>query len=142
MEDMIEMRLLRAIRGLLTERVNELLSELPFHFPLIEFRDHAGRYAVNPKITFNTCERTEKERIILMDAYTLTITFTVPETEDSELFCYVYSTAVDKAINEDVTLSGIADRAVVTGKKYIPPKKSGCGEEWQVTISLRVTVEN
>ena len=124
MEDMIEMRLLRAIRGLLTGRVNELLSDLQFHIPLIEFGDYKGRYAVSPVIMLNTCERTEKERIILMDAYALTITFTVSETQDSELFCYVYTAAVTQAISEDVTLSGVADRAVITGKKIYSAKKN------------------
>jgi hypothetical protein len=27
------------------------------------------------------------------------------------------------------------------GKKYIRPKKPGCGEEWKLVISVRITVE-
>ena len=141
MKDFVETRILEEIRRLLGGRVNELLNDLQFHIPLIEFGDYKGGYAVNPVITLNTCERTEKERIILMDVYALTITFTVPETEDGELFCYVYSAAVDKVISEDTTLNGIANRVTITGKKYIPSKKPGCGEEWHVAISLRLTVE-
>jgi hypothetical protein len=35
----------------------------------------------------------------------------------------------------------VADRAVLTGKKYIPPKTAYCGEGWQAVFTLRVTVE-
>ncbi|MDR2407605.1 MAG: hypothetical protein LBE13_05795 [Bacteroidales bacterium] len=35
--------------------------------------------ACSPIISLSTCERSEKERIIRLDACTLTITFTVPE---------------------------------------------------------------
>jgi hypothetical protein len=35
----------------------------------------------------------------------------------------------------------MVNRAVLTGKKYIRPKKPGCGEEWKLVLSVRVTVE-
>ena len=142
MWDSVEQRIIKAIRGLLTGRVNELLGELQFHIPLIEFGDYCGGSVIVPVITLASCERTEKERIILMDAYSLTITFTLPETPESELHCYAYSAVVCKALEENPTLNGIADRVGITGKKYVQPKKVGCGEGRQITISLRVTVES
>jgi hypothetical protein len=83
----------------------------------------------------------EKERIILLDAYSLIITFSLQEMPESELFCYAYAAAVCKALQENPTLGGVADRVTVSGKKYAPPKKADCGEGWEVVISLRVTVE-
>jgi hypothetical protein len=79
-------------------------------------------------ITLSTCERNEKERIIWLDAYSLTITFTASENPDSELFCYAYAAAVDKALIEDPALGSVADRAVLTGKKYVPSKRERYGD--------------
>jgi hypothetical protein len=93
-------------------------------------------------VALASCERTEKERIVLLDAYSLTVTFTMPENPESELYCYAYATAFDKALGEDVTLGGVADRAVITGKKYNQPKKPHCGEDWEVVVTVRVTVAN
>jgi hypothetical protein len=87
------------------------------------------------------CEQSEKERIIRLDVYMLTVAFSLPEIPESELYCYAYSAAVAKALNEDVTLGGIVDRVSITGKKYVPPKKAGCGQGWELIISLRITVE-
>jgi hypothetical protein len=83
----------------------------------------------------------EKERIIRLDAYSMAIAFTLRETPESELYCYAYAAAVSKAIDEKPTLGGVADRAIVTGKKYMPPKKAYGGNEWVVTIDLRITIE-
>jgi hypothetical protein len=71
----------------------------------------------------------------------MTISFEFPETLESELHCYAYSGAVGRAIYDNPTLGGIADRAVITGKKYNPPKKLNCGQGWELSITLRVTVE-
>ena len=138
----IEQRIKNTIREILTGRVNELINELPFVIPIIEFGNYSGGGSVVPIITLSACERSEKERIIRLDAYSLTITFNLPETPDSELYCYAYSAAVEKALSEDVTIGGIADRAVITSKKYIQPKKTYCGEGCGVVIAIRVTVEN
>jgi hypothetical protein len=141
MKDFIEQQILEAVRGLLTGRVNEILGDWQFLIPLFEISEFQGRSAVVPVINLSSCERTEKERIIRLDAYSMTITFTLQETPESELYCYGYSAAVCKALRENPTLGGIADRAVVTGKKYTPPKKAYGGNEWEVVISLRITVE-
>jgi hypothetical protein len=141
MKDFIEKQILDAIRKLLTGRVNEILGDWQLLIPLFEISDFQGRSAVVPTINLTACEQTEKERIIRVDAYSLLIAFTLHETLESELYCYAYAFAVCKALGENPTLDGIADRVVVTGKKYNPPKKPHCGDEWEVVISLRITVE-
>jgi len=141
MKDFVERQIIMAVRKLLTGRVNELLGELECHVPLIEFSDYAGGATVSPVISFSSCEQSEKERIIRLEAYSLTITFSLVDTPESELHCYAYSGAVGRAFFDDPTLGGVVDRAVVTNKKYIPPKKLHCGESWGLVVTLRVTVE-
>jgi hypothetical protein len=141
MKDFIEQRIIDAVRKILTGRVNEILNRWEFLIPVIEFSAFANKYAVVPAISLVSCERTEKERIIRLDAYSLSITFTLPETQETELYCYGYAAAVCKALGENPTLGGVVDRAVVSGKKYNTPKKPFCGEDWEMVISLRVTVE-
>ncbi len=136
-----EEKIISAVKQLLSGRVNELLGEVLLHIPLVEFSDYAGRDVVVPVISLSGCERSEKERIIKVDAYSMTITFSVPDSEESELYCYAYSGSVRKAVDEDVTLGGVVDRAVVTGKKYVRSKTANCGDDWQVVVSLRLTNE-
>jgi len=153
--DFIEQRIITAVRRLLDKRVNEILGNWEIVVPIIEFGNlqrgtsaslgfgacSGGMYAVAPAITLSGCERTEKERIIRLDAYSLTINFTLQEHIDGELYCYGYSAAFSKALGEDVTLGGIVDKAVIAEKKYVPPKKPNCGEGWGLVITLRVSVE-
>ena len=141
MKDFVEIRIIEAVRKMLSGRVNELLDELQFDIPLIEFGGYEGGSAVLPEITLANCERTEKERIVRLDAYSLTITFNIPDRQESELYCYAYSAAVGKAVSDDPTLGGIADRAVVVGKKYAQPKNKNCADVWELIINLRVTTE-
>jgi len=142
MKEFIEQRIMIAVREFLTGRVNELLREDEFSVPVIEFGNYGCGYGVSPAVSLVSCEKTEKERIIRLDAYALTITFDLPESTESESQCYAYCAAVCKAVKENPTLGGIADRARVIEEKYIPPKIPHCGEGWKLTISLRVTVEN
>jgi hypothetical protein len=137
----IEEAITGAVKSLLSGRVNELLGEMQFFIPLVEFGNYSGGDVVCPAVALASCERTEKERIILLDAYSVTVTFTVPIAEDSELYCYAYAAAVSKALMENPTLSGVADRVTISGKKYVSPKNANCGQEWQVIITLRITVE-
>ena len=141
MKDFIEQRIIAAIRGLLTKRVNEILRDEEFSAPVIELGGYQGVGSVAPVIALSSCEKSEKERVIRLDAYSLTITFCLPETFETESHCYAYAGAVCMALKENPTLSGIANRAAITSEKYIPPKKPHCGENWQVIISLRLTVE-
>jgi len=141
MKDFIEQQIIGAVRKLLTGKVNEMLGDNEYHIPLIEFSDYKGGSAVSPVISFSSCEQSEKERIIRLDAYSLTITFSLVDTPDSELHCYAYSGAFSRAFFDDPTLGGVVDRAVITNKKYTAPKNPHCGEGWGLTVSLRVTVE-
>jgi hypothetical protein len=141
----IEEILLNSLKKLLSGRVNELLGEIEYPIPPVEFGNYRGGSAVvgacSPVISLSTCERSEKERIIRLDAYTLTIAFTVPEWPEGERNCYAYASSVATALGENPTLGGIADRAVLTGKKYVPPKCEGTGGDWGLVLSLRITVE-
>jgi hypothetical protein len=139
--DFIEQQIIEAVKKLLSKRVNELLGNMQYPIPIIEFTDYRGGTVITPAISLSTCECSEKERIIRQDAYSVTITFSLPETSDSEFHCYAYATALYKAMGENPTLYGVADRAVVTGKKYVPPKKPNCGENWEVIVTLRVVIE-
>ncbi len=136
-----EEKIIKAIKELLTGRVNELLGEVLHHIPLVEFSDYEGRDVIVPVIELSECERSEKERVIRLDAYLMTVAFSVPDTAESELYCFAYATAFHNAIDEDRTLGGVVDRAVITGKKYVKPKITNCGEDWQVVVILRITRE-
>jgi hypothetical protein len=137
----IEEIVLNSLKKLLSGRVNELLEETEYPIPPIEFGSYRGGSAVVPVVALSTCERSEKERIVRLDAYTLTITFTVPEWPGGERNCYAYASSVATALKENLTLAGAADRVVLTGKKYVPPKQSGTGGDWEAVLTLRVTVE-
>jgi hypothetical protein len=137
----IEEKILNAVEKLLSGPVNELLGETECPIPPIEFGNYRGGFAVAPAIALSTCERTEKERIVRLDAYTLTITFTLPEHPEGERNCYAYASSVATALWDDPTLGGAVDRAVLAAKKYVPPKQSGTGGDWIVVLTLRITVE-
>jgi hypothetical protein len=57
------------------------------------------------------------------------------------LHSYIYAWAVCRALEKNPTLGGAADRAFITAKKFIAPKKINCGQGWEVVLTLRVTVE-
>jgi hypothetical protein len=137
----IEEIVINSLRSLLAGRVNELLRETDYPIPPVEFGNYRGGSAVIPVIALSTCEQSEKERIIRLDAYTLTLVFTVPEHPAGERNCYAYASSVASALGEDPTLGGITDRAELTGKKYAPPKQSGTGGNWEMVLSLRITLE-
>ena len=131
-----------AVKKLLTGKVNDVLRSLEFKIPIIEFGIFRGDTVIAPVVSLSSCEQTEKERIIKQDTYSITITFPVLDTVESELFCFAYADAFNKSLGVDVTLGGVADRAVIINKKYVPPKKADCGMDWELIISLRITVES
>jgi hypothetical protein len=137
----IEEIVLNSVKKLLSGRVNELLGETEYPIPPIEFTKYRNGSTVVPVIGLSACERTEKERIVRLDAYSLTVTFTVPEHPTGDRNCYAYAASVATALREDPTLGGVVDRAELTGKKYSPPKCAGTGADWTITLTLRVTVE-
>jgi hypothetical protein len=136
----IEEKIIGAVKALLLGAVNDYLADLQFPVSPVELGEgFGGGVAVRPVIRLVSCERTEKERIIGVDAYGLSIGFAAPEPE-GELACYAYASAVVLALRDDSTLGGAVDRAVLTGKKYTAPKCPGCGD-WEVVLSLRLVVE-
>jgi len=141
MSDFIELQIIEAVKKLLTINVNEIIEKWKVFIPLVEISNYKGGSAINAVYLLSSCERTEKERIINIDCFSLTVHFSVPENPDSELYCYAYGNAFDKALSLDKTLGGIVECATITSTKYIPPKKPNCGMEWELIISLRITVE-
>jgi hypothetical protein len=137
----IEEIIINSLKSLLAGRVNEILGETEYPIPFIEFGTPRDGSTVVPVVTLSTCERSEKERIVRLDAYTLTITFTVPEYPAGERNCYAYAASVATALGEDPTLGGAVDRAELAGKKYAPPKYAGTGADRGVTLALRLIVE-
>ena len=136
-EEEIEGALLR----LLDEPVNYFLQEMELNAPPLDVCGKPGGEAVYPDVFLSECERTEKERIIRIDAYSVSITFPVPDSEEADVYCFAYAAAFEKALDTNPTLGGLVNRAVLTGKKYTRPKKPGCGEEWKLVLSVRVSVE-
>jgi hypothetical protein len=137
----IEESIVGGVKGLLLGRVNELLGEAEFAVPLVEFGRYRGGDVVVPVVGLSTGERMEKERIVRAEVYSLTIGFVVPDMPEGERRCYAYAAAVATALGEDPTLDGVADRAEMTGKRYDPPKQPGAGGNWELALSLRITIE-
>ena len=137
----IEDAITDGVKSLLTSRMNELIGEIEYSVPVIEFGKYTGANVIVPKIDLVSCERTEKERLILLDAYSLTVTFNVRDCPDSVLYTWIYFCAANKVFNESPTLDGIADRLTLTCVDIKPPKVFDCGQDWQVTAKLRITVE-
>jgi len=137
----IEQKIINAVKKLLSGYFNSYLLQLDFQIPVVEFGIFRGVDVIAPLIVLTSCEQTEKERIVKQDIYSLTVTFPVLDSVESEMFCFAYADAFNKALGDDVTLGGVVDRATVTAKKYVPPKKAGCGMDWETVISLKVTIE-
>jgi hypothetical protein len=142
----IEEIILNSVKKLLSGRVNELLGDVEFRIAPVEFLDcwppaPAGVGAVAPVLRLSECERSEKERIVRLNAYALTVSFHVPEMADSERDVYAYGAAIGKALADDPTLGGVVDRAVLMGKRYVPPKTAFNGEGWEAVFTLRLTAE-
>ena len=141
MNEFVEQKIINAVKKLLTGKFNDYLREFDFQIPFVEFSIFRGVNVIAPVISLSSCEQTEKERIIKQDTYSITVTFPVLDTVESEMFCFAYADAFGKALGDDVTLGGVADRAVITNKKYVPPKKADCGMDWELIITLRIIVE-
>jgi hypothetical protein len=141
MNEFIEQQIINAVRGLLTGKVNEMINDMECGVPIIEFSEYKGRDVVVPVINIVGCEQSEKERIIRLDVYSLTISFKMPDNANGEADCYAYSGVMGRVFYDDPTLGGIVDRAVMSGKKYVPPKKANCGQGWELIVTLRITVE-
>src|SRR5215510_5117687 len=140
MTDFIEQRIIDAVKYLLTDKVNEILRGAQFIIPAVEFGNYENKEIVTPLIALQTCERTEKERIIRQDAYFLSIAYSFQDSPESQTYSYAHIAAIDKALQENPTLGGIADRVVIKEKKYFPPLNPKYGEGWGLHIILRITI--
>jgi hypothetical protein len=141
MNEFIEQKIINAVKKLLTGKFNDILREFDFQIPFVEFGIFRGINVIAPLVSLASCEQTEKERIVKQDIYSINVNFPVLDTVESELFCFAYADAFNKSLGVDVTLGGVADRAVITNKKYVQPKKVNCGMDWELIMALRVTVE-
>jgi hypothetical protein len=137
----VEEKILGAVMRLLDEPVNYYLAEMDMIVPRIDVCGMPGREDICPQIVLTSCERFEKERIVRLDAYSLTITFEVPDSEEAESQSYAYGAAFERALDSDPTLQDTASRILLVHKKYIAPKHEGCGEGWKIVITLRITIE-
>jgi hypothetical protein len=138
----IEEIIINSLKSLLSGRVNEFLGEAEFLIPPIDFthKPTGGYYSITPELAIATCERSEKDRIVLWDAYKATISFTIPE-QNGERNCYIYAGTVDRALRDDPTLGGTVDNALLIKKDYKGPKHPGTGEGWETVLTLRISVE-
>jgi hypothetical protein len=136
----MEESILNAVKSLLLGRVNELLGEAVFLIPPIEFTHRPGEsyYSVSPELGIASGERSEKDRILLLDVYGVTISFLCNGERD----CYVYAATVDQALREDPSLGGTVDYALLVKKEYRAPKLRGAGDRWEVVLTLRISVED
>jgi hypothetical protein len=100
----IEERLIEMVNELLSSTVNFYLSEMEEFVPLVEIESPGklGNYGVCPTIELSEAARTDKDRIVRADAYTLTITF-VLTSQNNKRDVYCYAAALESAINDDPT---------------------------------------
>lgn len=141
MKDLIEIRIIEEVRNILKGRVNEIINDWAENLPVIEFGNYQGDKVIIPIITLADCEQTEKDRIIKLDVYNLTIDIFLPEMQEGEYFCYIYNAAIALAFCQNPTLNGIANMVTPVKKKYNPPKINNCGEGWSITLNYQVKVE-
>jgi hypothetical protein len=129
----IEEKIESAVWVLLLDGVNDFLGSIDDDVPLVE-RNTGGFTARSPRavVEFAAAERTEKERIVRLDAYTVKVLFDAPES-----FCYRYAYALDKAIVADSTLGGLAERVLFEKRTYKKTPNGGC----EAVFTLRITVE-
>jgi hypothetical protein len=64
----IQEAIIGAVESLLTGRINEILRNEEFDTPIIEFENYHGESCVVPVVAFASCEKSEKEWIINVDA--------------------------------------------------------------------------
>ncbi|MDR0584490.1 MAG: hypothetical protein LBG57_09110 [Treponema sp.] len=124
----IEEEIEGALFRLLDEPVNYFLREMELKAPPLDVCGKPGGEAIYPDVFLSECERTEKERIIRIDAYSVSVTFPVPDSEEADVYCFACAAAFEKALDANPTLGGMANRAVLTGKKYTRPKSPAAGK--------------
>jgi hypothetical protein len=128
----VEERIIGAVWGLLLGGVNEVLAEIDDFVPPVE-RPGAGLAARPARcaVEIAAVERTEKERIVRLDACRVKIMITAFESD-----CYRYAYALEKAIDRDFTLGGVVENVLFEKKVYT--QKTHLVE---AEFGLRITVE-
>jgi hypothetical protein len=114
------------------------LGEFEVDIPLFEIdcSRRLGSYGVWPDIEVIECELSDKERVIKLEAYALKIALQIHHlSEKKHLYFYAY--ALDKAIADDPTFGGVADRVSIVHKKY-NQKSAG---DWEIIITVKATLE-
>ena len=139
MKKFVEKEIINAIRKLLTCQVNEVLGAMEWNIPLFEISEYRGSIVVVPMILLKKCERTEKERIIKLDTYSVQIKFNVLDFPESENNCYAYSYAISKIIDENPTLNEIVTKAEITSKEIIHPKVKS--DYWEIVVYIKIVNE-
>jgi hypothetical protein len=135
MSKFIEEKIVDGVKELLTGRVNAILAEMEEMEDTIPPIEFGG--GMTPEIVLVQGEQNEKDRIIGVEVYGLTVSFPL----SGERYMYAYAAAVHKALKTDHTLGGAVDWVVVARKKYVPPKQPCCGDLWDLVLTMVVTVE-
>ena len=130
----IEEKIEGAVWVLLLDGVNDFLGSIDDDVPLVERNTggFAARRSPRAVVEFAAAERTEKERIVRLDAYTVKVLFDAPES-----FCYRYAYALDKAVEANSTLGGLAERVLFEKRTYKKTPNGG----FEAVFTLRITVE-
>jgi hypothetical protein len=129
MRDLIKKQIFDVVRGFLLGRVNTELAGTDYHVPLIKFKGSKGKTAIVSDI-----------EILVHDTFSVTVTYTLPETPESEFYCYAYGSAFCIAVKKDPTLGGVVEQAVVSEKKYVSPNTENSRREWQAVITLQIAI--
>jgi hypothetical protein len=130
----IEEKILGGVLELLLTGVNGVLAEIDDDVPPVE-RPGAAR-PCRCAVELAAAERTEKERIVRLDAYAVKVTF-----YGSEADCYRYGYALNKAVEADWTLGALAESVCFERKVYKKTaggvKADGC----EAVFSLKIIIE-
>jgi len=139
----IETRIAAALERLLLEDANRLLDALPVQLAPIELGEHAGAEIVRPSIAAASSRRTEKERVVLLDAYAIEIKYAVFDRQGQEacrLLPY-YTACIRRAVRRNGTLGGLVDRIALLETRHEPAEKGFAADHWTGTARLRATAE-
>ena len=134
----VEIELLERLEILFLGRVNELLYDEEAR--LAPFRDFSGvglasHDKIRAGLNIDECEQTEKERLLKMCAWTITIDFKV--RDDGERKRFYYGTALEQALFEDRTLGGLAASISLIKTKY---SRLGI-DSYEIIMTLRASAQ-
>jgi len=139
----METRIAAALERLLTDEVNKLLEALPVQLAPIELGEYSGAEIARASIAIASSQRTEKERVVLLDAYAIEIRYSVFDRggrEAGRLLPY-YTACIRKAIRRNGTLGGLVDRIALLETRHEPAGKGFPADHWTGTARLRATAE-